>query len=260
MSARTEEKPNAIERALQILMLFVPHNREAGAREIAGRLALSEAAVSRILPTLTRDGFLRQDRRTGAYRLGPTALHLGVAVKQSLRTNLVEIAKPYVDALRDDLNEMATLEILSGDVTVLAYLAEGTRPLRTTTSLGATVPSHAAAGAKAVLAHLEAQTGPLTFPNGMAKLTGKTLSDPAAFAEQLRTIRERGFAVDDEEVDEGIAAVAVPVFNHDGQPVAALVVVGPKDRIDASAGSALVTKLKQTAEELSADLHYTADG
>lgn len=253
-------KTNAIEKALQILMLFTPLNQDMGTSEISGRLSFHKATASRILLTLTREGFLSQDRRTKTFRLGPTTLQLGVAVKQSLRTNLVEIAKPYVDALRDVVNERSTLEILSGEVTVLAYLAEGTRPLRTTTSLGATLPAHAAAGAKAVLAYLPLESWPATFPNGLARLTRRTVTDPSLFREQLAAIRQRGFSVDDEEIDEGITAIAAPVFNHEGKPVAAVAVVGPSERIGVSADSEIVRRLKQTTEDISADLHYTADG
>ncbi|MBI5441939.1 MAG: IclR family transcriptional regulator [Deltaproteobacteria bacterium] len=259
MGTEGENKANAIEKALRILMLFTPHNRDLGTTEISQRLSFHKATVSRILLTLTRHGFLQQDRRAKTFRLGSSALKLGVAIKQSLRTNLVELAKPHVDALRDSVNETTTLEVLSGPLTVLAYLAEGTRTLRMTTHVGATLPLHAAAGAKAVLAFLPPESWRTTFAASPARLTSKTVTDPEVFRRQLQTIREQGFAIDDEEIDEGVVAVAAPVFNHEGAPVAAVAVVGPSDRISLSPGSSLIARLKRAAEEISAELHSGAD-
>jgi IclR family transcriptional regulator, KDG regulon repressor len=256
MELGEEGKATAIEKALQILMLFQPHNPEMGTTEISQLLSYHKATVSRILLTLTRQGFLRQDPRTKTFSLGPSVLHLAWAVKQSLRTNLVEIARPHINALRDAVNETTTFEILSGSVTVLAYLAEGTRAVRTTTYLGATLPAHAAAGAKAILAHVPPDVWAPAFAQGVEALTAQTITDGRTFARQLEQVKERGFAVDDEEVDLGVTAVAAPVFDHEGRPVAAVVVVGPSDRVASEPVSDLVARVKKTARNVSADLHY----
>jgi IclR family acetate operon transcriptional repressor len=250
------EKANAIEKSLKILMLYYPHNKELTTTEVSKRLNLHKATASRILLTLARNGFLQQNQQRKTFRLGPSVLRLATSIKQSLKSELVQIAKPHLDDLRDLVNETAGLEVISGDLTVLAYLAEGSRPVRTTTSLGATLPVHAAAGAKAIFAHSPSAHWQAIFERGMARLTEHTITDPQAYAKQLEMVRQRGFAVDEEEIDLGVTALAAPVFNHEALPVAAVVLIGPADRVKADPTSALVSRLKEAAEKISRDLHY----
>jgi len=90
-----DQKPNAIEKALDILMTFVPHNEPMGTAEISKKLGLHNATASRTLLLLTKRKFLRQDPHTKKFRLSRSALDLGLAVTHSLTTDLVNIAKPH---------------------------------------------------------------------------------------------------------------------------------------------------------------------
>jgi len=69
-------------------------------------------------------------------------------------------------------------------------------------------------------------------------------------------VRQQGFAVDEEEIDLGVTALAAPVFNHEALPVAAVVVIGPADRVKGDPASVLVSRLREAAERVSRDLHY----
>jgi len=254
--AATADKANAIEKSLKILMLYYPHNKELTTTEVSKRLDLHKATASRILLTLARNGFLQQDQQRKTFRLGPSVLRLATSIKQSLKSELVQIAKPHLDDLRDLVNETVGLEVISGDLTVLAYLAEGSRPVRTTTSLGATLPVYSAAGAKAIFAYSPSAHWQSVFDRGVARLTEHTITDPKVYARQLETVRKEGFAVDEEEIDLGVTALGAPVFNHEALPVAGVVIIGPSDRVKADPESALVSNLKAAAEKISRDLHY----
>lgn len=120
------ERANASENPLQILLLFCPHNKEMTATEVSRKLNLHKATASRSLLTLVSRDFLQQDPRSRAFRLGASVLRLATAIKRSLKTNLVQIAKPFVDELRDPVHDTVGLEVISAESTVLAYLAEGT--------------------------------------------------------------------------------------------------------------------------------------
>lgn len=253
------DKANAIEKALQILMLYHPHNKELNTTEVAQRLSLHKATASRILLTLTRHGFLQQNPQTKFFRLGPSILRLGMAIKQSLKGELVQLAKPHLDDLRDAINETVGLEVISGDLTVLSYLAEGARPVRTTTSLGATLPVHAAAGAKAIFAYSPRAHWRGIFDRDVVPLTDRTITNAKQFGEELDAVRARGFAVDQEEIDLGVTALAAPVFNHEGAPVAAVVIIGPADRLTGEPDSDIVTRMKETAAKISAALLYSGE-
>ena len=84
--------------------------------------------------------------------------------------------------------------------------------------------------------------------------TSKTITDPEALKRQYRRIRETGLGYDHEEYDLEVDAVSAPIFNHQGKPVAAVVIIAPSYRMDSGAGSKTVALLKETAAEISARL------
>ena len=111
------EKANSIDKALAILSSFAPYNQEMGTVEIGQKLGFHKATVSRILKNLARHGYLTQNSQTKKFLLGPSVMDLFRAVNQSLKTNLVFIAKPFIDDLRDSLKETVILEVLTGEST-----------------------------------------------------------------------------------------------------------------------------------------------
>jgi len=126
------DKSTSIEKTLTILLVFVAQNRELGTMEISRKLGFHRATVSRILHTLTRFKFLEQNPDTKMFRLGLSAARLGLAFNQHLQSDLVNIARPYVDELRDSTSETIVFEVRSGDNIYVAYIAEGLRATRLT--------------------------------------------------------------------------------------------------------------------------------
>lgn len=250
------KKANAIEKTLTILQCFIPYNQEIATFEMAERLGYHKATTNRILRTLSKNGFLRQDSKTKKFMLGPTIVELGRAVTQSLETNLIPIAKPYIDALRDKLKETITLEVLSGKHTFMAYIADGPQLIRLAGRVGDIVPINAAAGAKAILAFSPPDFVESMLDIRLQKITKNTITDKKALLSYLREVRARGVSFDHEEVAEGTYAIGAPIFNHDGTPIAAVIVAGPPQRISFGTDSEMITSLKETAEKISAQLYY----
>ena len=240
-----ENRANSIEKALEILLAFTPYNQELGTGEISRKLGLHKATASRILRTLAEKGFLQQDPRTRKFTLGPAASDLGRAYNNGLSSNLVAAAKPFIDELRSVLGETVVLEVLSGESTVMAYVAEGPQRVRIAGTVGDRLPAHAAAGAKAILAY--------SPPETVERSLGKDLQ---ADRRELERIRRKGFSLDREEIDVGINAVGAPVFDREDRAVAAVVVAGPAQRVTGAEDSALVREVKETAAALSARLHH----
>jgi DNA-binding IclR family transcriptional regulator len=251
-----ESKINAIDKALMILSSFTPHNEEMGTVEISQKLGFHKATVSRILQNLTKRGFLIQNSRTKKFMLGPAVMDLARAVNQSLRTNVVQIAKPFIDALRDSLKETVILEILSGETTFMAYIADGNRLVRLAGSMGDRVPIHASAGAKALLAFLPVEVKDHLLNVKLPPFTKHTITDRKKIEQQLLKIRKEGVAFDHEEIDEGTSAVGAPIFNHDSVPIGAVVVAGPTQRIKNGSTAQMVSELKTTAAKISMQLYY----
>jgi IclR family acetate operon transcriptional repressor len=253
------KRASAIEKALQILLTFAPHNRERGTTEVSDLLGLHKATTSRILLTLAEHGFLQQDPTTKRFSLGPSIHALGLALTRSLDTGLVQIGKPYVDALRDEIDEAVGLERWSGSGTVWVYSAESSRPHGVTGQVGSRMPFNAGAGAKAILAFSPASVQEKLLQRKLAPLTPATITDPAHLRQQLQVTRERGFSVDDDEVEIGIGALGAPILDCDGQAFAAVVIVAPTQRLPASPESPTVDALKRTAAAITAHFACASD-
>ena len=151
-------KPNnyhSVQKALQILLAFVPHNNDMGTSEISTRLGLHKSTVSRLLNVLTSYGFLQHDAKTRKFRLGISAAKISTAIKQSLSEQLVCIAQPHLDDLRNEIRETVALEVWVRNGTIMAYRAETLR-LRRIYLLrpGDRVDVHVSAGARVILAFL----------------------------------------------------------------------------------------------------------
>jgi DNA-binding IclR family transcriptional regulator len=255
--AKKTIKLNAIDKALTMLVQFAPHNREIGTIEMSERLGLHKATVSRILLNLTRHGFLMQNPKTRKFRLGPTNLQLANAIRKSIDNNVSHVAIPLIDELRDLTKETAVLDVPSGEEnTMVAYMAEGTQPVRIAGRIGEVLPAHAMAGSKAILAFSPSDRVDRVLSKKLKRLTANTITDPKKFRKQLEKVREKGFAFDLEETDVGVTAIAAPIFDYDARPLAAVVIVGPTNRIKIKSGSPLVTLLKDTAAKISYQLYF----
>jgi DNA-binding IclR family transcriptional regulator len=249
-------KANAIDKALLILTSFLPYNKEMGTMEISQRLGLNKATAYRILQTLAKHGFLTQNRETKKFGLGNTVVQLARAANQSVKADLIPIAKPFIDALREELEETVTLEVRSGKSIFMAYIAEGPQLLALAGSIGERVPAHAAAGAKAIVAFSSPEMRRELLGEELKRFTRNTLTSHQAFAREAQKIRKEGIAFDLEEVNEGTYAIGAPVFNHEAEPVAAVIVAAPRQRIARRSNSRMAKALKETAGKISVCLHY----
>jgi DNA-binding IclR family transcriptional regulator len=250
------EKANAIDKALIILACFLPYNKEMGTVEISQRLGLHKATASRILQTLVRHGFLIQNKETKKFALGYTVVQLARAIGQSVKADLIPIAKPFIDGLREELKETVTLEVRSGGSIFMAYIAEGPQLLALAGNVGERVPAHAAAGAKAIVAFSSPEMRSALLGQKLERFTKNTITDPGAFDREVEKIKREGIAFDQEEVVQGTCAIGAPVFNHGVEPVAAVVVAAPCQRMARSSNSNMARALKETARKISACLYH----
>jgi IclR family transcriptional regulator, KDG regulon repressor len=254
MRYKNANNTNAIDKTLIILSSFAPDNHEWGTIELSQRLGFHKATVSRILLTLSRHGFLSQNPKTKKFTLGSEVMKLSRALRQSLKTNIVQVAKPFVDDLRDNIGETVILELLSRNGSFMAYIAEGPRMVRLAGSIGDSVPIHAAAGGKAILAFQPEEKKKSLLQRRLKRFTRNTITSRSGLERELRGIREFGVAYDREELDEGTGAVSCPVFDHEGRSVASVVVAGPHQKIQQICEERIVPALKDAAAKISASL------
>jgi DNA-binding IclR family transcriptional regulator len=246
----------SLEKALEILLTFAPHNPELGTLELGQRLGFHPSTVNRLLHVLARYGFVEQNPETRKFVLGHAIVDLGMAVQQSLSGRLTRIAVPYVEKLRSQLGETVVLEVKGSLHTTIAHIAEAPGPIRLKENVGASHGYNAAAGAKSILAFSTDAFRERVLRQGLPRFTPRTITDPENLQKHLREIRRRGFAFDDEERNMEIRAFGCPIFDHEGNPVAAVAVAGPAHRITWERRDEIVPALKETAADISARLYY----
>jgi len=246
----------SVERALIILKAFTPNNREMGTVEVSKMLKLNRSTVNRLMKVLAYHGFLRQDERTKKYCLGGSAAAIGGAITRSLDSNLISIAKPFIDTLCESVGENVGIEILQGNSLLYAYRARGPRLAHVSFEIGDRFPFHVAAGGKAILAFSPPEMVESLLPDKFRPLTPHTIIDKKVLAAELIKIREERVAYDRGEADVDVYVVAAPVFNHMRKPVAAVIIPVPVSRKDFIERAEVVSKLKDTADKISARLFY----
>jgi IclR family KDG regulon transcriptional repressor len=259
----TPRKPNdyhSVQKALQILLAFVPRNNEMGTSEISKRLGLHKSTVSRLLNVLTSYGFLQHDAKTRKFRLGITAAKISTAIKQSLGEQLIGIAQPHLDDLRNEIGETVALEVWVGNITIMAYRAEVLR-LRRIFLLrpGDRVDIHVSAGARVILAFLAPHVVDSVLQGPFERYTENTIVDPNILKEQIRKARDEGFAISRGERHPDSNIIAVPVFDYEKRPVAAISLFTTTERLPKLLEVDIVSTLNQTAARISAKLLYSEE-
>jgi len=247
---------NSLEKALKILQSFIPYNQEKSVNELSKHLGFHKSTVSRIVHVLESYGFLQQNAQNKKLSLGPSISELGWAINQSLNSNLIRTAIPYIDRLRDRIEETVVLEIASAHSTIIGYMAEGPGPVRIKGTIGERHWYHAAAGAKAILAFLNPKSREQILKKELIKCTPNTITDRKKLEKEMDKIRHQGFSFDNEERNIGIRAFGCPIFGPGGNPIAGIVVAGPVSRITWDRRSEIVPLLKETANKISRQLGF----
>jgi DNA-binding IclR family transcriptional regulator len=175
-------------------------------------------------------GLVERNPRTGRYRLGLRIFELGGLVMQQM--NLWDEALPFLEGLVHDTGETGHLAVLDGGEAIYIERVEARRALRVPSAIGRGYPAHATNLGKVLLADLAPeQVEQIVAERGLAAYTPHTITDPEGLAAELERIRAVGYAVDNEEYDEGLRCIGAPVRDHSGHVVAALGIGGPVTRI-----------------------------
>jgi IclR family transcriptional regulator, KDG regulon repressor len=223
MKDPNEYNVRAVERALQILECFDIDHPERGISEIAGVVNLHKATVHRIVTTLVNYGFMERTEDGQRYRLGLELTNLSFRVLYHM--DLRREALPYMKQIVQEWNEACDLSVF--DRNEISYIESlpSNRVLNAAPSVGLRSPAHATASGKVFLAYLSPSELEIFLKQPLVKYTQNTLTSAGDLCKALEKIRDQGYGVDMEEFNEGVCAVAAPIFNRLGQVVA--VMAGP---------------------------------
>ncbi|WP_229075929.1 IclR family transcriptional regulator C-terminal domain-containing protein [Actinoplanes sp. DH11] len=209
----------SLERGLAVIRAFDAQHRELTLSDVARACGLTRAAARRFLLTLTDLGYMRTDGRL--FSLAPRVLELGFAYLSSL--SLPEVAAPHLERLVAQVHESSSLSVLDGDDVVYVARVPTSRIMRVAINVGTRFPAYATSMGRVLLA-----AGPeadLTAYLGRADLkplTGRTLCSPDALRAEIARVRAQGYAIVDQELEEGLRAIAVPVRDRNGVPAGAV--------------------------------------
>lgn len=209
----------------------VADHQPIGLSELARRLELPKSTVQRSLATLADLGWIRTDGRE------PTRWAIGERVRTLSEKiddlgPLREAALPVLVQLNTETMETVHLAVLESRSVRLIERLDSKHPLRLVQTIGSRSPLHASSNAKAILSYLPDEEVEAYIAGGLDPVTANTITDPDALRTELKVIRERGYAVADEELTEGILAVAACIRPAAGaRPIAGLSISGPAFRM-----------------------------
>jgi IclR family transcriptional regulator, acetate operon repressor len=206
--------------------------RGATLQELSEKTGLSPSTAHRLLTTFVEADYVTRGKGRNSYVLGHRII--GVAGSVQLRTaHLRVIARPHLEAIAEECGETTNLVALDGRSSVYIDQAEGKRVLHMSIRVGSTFPANTSASAKAILAFQKSDEAlRLIFGDGNAKrYTRRTIVEAEEFRADLQGTRERGYAIEREEVDEGVSCIAAPILDRKGMAIAAVSVPGPTTRI-----------------------------
>lgn len=252
MSERPDHFVQSLERGLAVIRAFGEDAPEMTLSEVAGRAKLTRAAARRFLLTLTDLGYVRTDGRR--FALSPRVLELGYAYLSSL--SLPEIAEPHLERLVAEVRESSSVSVLDGDDIVYVARVPTSRIMRVAINVGTRFPAHATSMGRVQLAALaDAELDAYLARAELQPLTSHTLTEPDALRAELGRIRAQGWALVDQELEEGLRSVAAPIHDRTGRVVAAVNVSAHASRASRdTVRKALLPPLLATAERIEADL------
>ncbi|WP_434628338.1 pca regulon transcriptional regulator PcaR [Pseudomonas sp. Z6-14] len=210
----------SLARGLAVVQAFQERKRHLTIAQISHRTEIPRAAVRRCLYTLIKLGYATTDGRT--YSLLPKVLTLGHAYLSS--TPLAVSAQPYLDRMSEQLHEACNMATLEGDdILYIARSATTQRLISVDLSVGGRLPAYCTSMGRILLAALDDASlrDYLDHADLQAK-TSRTLHTPEALLECLHQVRQQGWCIVDQELEQGLRSIAVPVYDASGQVVAAL--------------------------------------
>lgn len=244
----------AVERALILLRYIIENEGGLSIREASRNLGYSPATVQKLINALNSQGYVVQDEHTERYHLGPEAVQLGLTALSRLEVR--RVAHPHLEALSDATQETVFLAISRGSYAVYVDKVVSSQTIRMDAAIGEDRPYNCTAIGKVLLAGMpDEDIDRLAAAGVFDKHTENSIVDADELLEELGSVRQDGYALDREEYAYGASCVAVPIYNYDGETIAAVTVSGPKDRmIDEQ--DTIVNQLKLHAAKISAEMGY----
>ena len=255
---RSADFVQSLERGLMVIRAFDAEHRELGLSDVARISGLTRAAARRFLLTLVKLGYVNFS--DGRFSLSPRVLELGYAYLSSL--TLPQVAQPHMEGLVAKINESSSISVLDDTEVVYVARVPTRRIMSITLSVGTRLPAFATSMGRVLLAGLPPAELEARFERmELRPLSPHTITDVDALRTAIERVRRQGWAAVDQELEEGLRSVAVPIHDSRGAVVAALNV-----SVHATRGSMTMLRrdvlplAQSAARAIEDDLHRSAGG
>jgi len=244
----------SLQKALRILIHMGQHGPEFGITQVASALDLNKTTVHRLLNAMENFELIEKNPDNERYRLGLKLYDLGTKAVES-RTLRSEAHRFLVEMARRS-NESVSLAVPDrGGVVCLDRVDSSQTVISVRTAVGARFKAHCTAVGKAVLAYLsEEEVDAILGVNGLTRFTPLTIARVSDLKKDLIQIRERGYALDKQELERGLNGVAAPILTRDGRLLAAVGIAGPTLRFRGKELSRQIALAKEIAFKISSSV------
>ncbi len=250
--ARNSDFVQSLDRGLAVIRAFGPERERLSLSEVARATGLTRAAARRFLLTLVSLGYVRSDGRE--FSLRPRVLELGYAYLSGL--SLPDVAAPHMEELVARLHESSSISVLDGQHVVYVVRVPTKRIMTVAISVGTRFPAYATSMGRVLLAALPAaELDRYLAEASFAALTDRTVTDPGQLRDLLTEVAGQGYAIVDQELEEGLRAVAAPIRGAADVGMAAINVSAHASRVSMAAlREEILPVLLQSAAQIEADL------
>ncbi|PKL40470.1 MAG: hypothetical protein CVV44_02385 [Spirochaetae bacterium HGW-Spirochaetae-1] len=246
----------SVQRAGDILNLFIHEKRPLGITEFSKKLSLPKTTIQGIVLTLLDMNYLERDPATGKYRLGPMLFQLGM--KYATNMDLVNTARVWMERLCYQFREPVNLGMLVGNRVVVLLRVEPENRFMTMPQAGSVIPAHTTCIGKVIYAHLEdKKREELLKDYFFEPMTDASIVVKEDFMKELEKVRRDGISFDNQESIIGLAGIGAPIFNWQGQVFAAFAITGNAEHIS-SRREEIINAVRYTSSMISGQLGYNS--
>jgi len=244
-------------RALAVLELVADSPQSLTLTEIASELGLPASSAHGLVGTLAEAAYLRRDKDSLRYCLGPRVGKLAAAFHAQV--DLIALAGPVMDSLHEATSETVSLTVLQGDEILFIDKRTANGQIQVVNPVGTRLPAHATGSGKAMLAYLPRDALRRLYPrDALSQRTPHTLATRQELERALDVVRRQGFALDEQESELGVWAAASAIRDAGGLQVGALSVFAPIFRVHAGRSAEWIEQVSQGAAGVSSLLGFPA--
>ncbi|NLY74499.1 MAG: IclR family transcriptional regulator [Firmicutes bacterium] len=250
-----DNKVQTIERTLDIIELLATAKEGLGVTEIGRKIGLHKSTVYRLLNALAKRGYIEKDPKNSTYKIGLKFIEIsGLFLKKlELKTE----ALPYMRKLAEIIGQPVHLAILEGTEVIYIEKVELVNSIRMYSQIGKRVPAYCSAIGKILLAGLNPEALREVLENiKFERLTPNTITTKKELLRELESVKEKGWAVDNEEHEPDIRCIAAPIIDYTGKIIAAVSVSGESRIINPESDFEIAGHVVETAASISKRMGY----